>query len=238
MGEKEIVLVIVLLNFIGLLQVTSALTCYYCTNDLSGGSDSLRPYDADCGRFDYDDNTQEADSDNFGCSIIIYNTGYISRSIMWGGNYQDGDCVNLETSTQCYCEGDYCNTNSYCTQCGVTLTTPIVTEPTTESTTKIITSNTETTSLTSTKPSGGLKCYQCIACDTVDDSTPVVSDETYRSCVTTAFLNSAEVIRGGNYDEHPDGECAQHTESLSCWCTSDICNDKVFGRLQELLDSN
>ncbi|CAL4150208.1 unnamed protein product, partial [Meganyctiphanes norvegica] len=84
---------------------------------------------------------------------------------------------------------------------------------------------TDTTTLASTTSPDSLACYQCIGCSSVDSSTPVISDASYQSCVTTVVLSDANVIRGGSYVLHPDGECAQDAEILSCWCSSSKCNN-------------
>ncbi|CAL4128746.1 unnamed protein product, partial [Meganyctiphanes norvegica] len=90
---------------------------------------------------------------------------------------------------------------------------------------------TDTTTLTTSNPpprttdDTNIACYQCMGCSSLDPSTPVISDANYQSCVTTVFLSDSNVIRGATYDQHPDGECIQTTEILSCWCTSSLCNN-------------
>ncbi|CAL4061084.1 unnamed protein product [Meganyctiphanes norvegica] len=189
------------------VQLSTAATCYFCTDD-PNDADDWPTYDADCGKFDYMGNT---DSLSFGgCSIRIYDSGYIDRWATIGN--EDGECIYETDSTACYCTGEYCNTDSFCADCGYPKPTP-----TTEGTTMTTTSSSTAAPVT-------LKCYQCINCGHVDNDTPVIEGE-YLSCVTTTVLESAEVIRGGSSKEHPDGECSQNTATLSCWCSEDLCND-------------
>ncbi|CAL4162880.1 unnamed protein product [Meganyctiphanes norvegica] len=220
---------------------SSAIMCYWCSND----SDSDLPFDPECGKFDYHGNTLGG-YDN--CSIILYDSGYISRWI--GGNGWDGgDCYYGEDFTACFCNHDECNTESYCAQCGYPKPTPTSdattsdSQPPTTDATSATTSNSQpptlysTTSITTnpqptttediitttTEAAGNLKCYNCIDCGT-EDSTPIIEDK-FLSCSTIVFLNSGEVIRSGSFDEHPDGECVEHTASVSCWCTDNLCNN-------------
>ncbi|CAL4059880.1 unnamed protein product, partial [Meganyctiphanes norvegica] len=179
---------------IGVTQAISSITCYSCTDDPDWGI-----YDPDCAKYSYT-GLSKTENDYDGCAIIIYADGYLWRGFSSGND--DGECVVWSRATECYCKGDYCNTGSYCSQCGYPRPTPA-----------------------STTPAISLACYQCIDCSIVDSSTPVISDASYQSCVTTVVLNDVNVIRGGSYDHHPDGECAQDSEILSCWCSSNLCNN-------------
>merc|ERR1712179_220295 len=71
----------------GVLVTTSALNCYFCTNNPDG--DGYRPYDPACGDRDYHGNQTRSSYDN--CATLILADGYISRSI-WSGNEDDGEC--------------------------------------------------------------------------------------------------------------------------------------------------
>ncbi|CAL4191711.1 unnamed protein product, partial [Meganyctiphanes norvegica] len=136
--------------------------------------------------------------------------GYIHRGIYGGLGEDDGECHSLSTATICMCKDDYCNTGSYCSQCEYPKPTP-GTDTTTEEMT-LTTSNqppptTDASTLASTPSPASLTCYECLGCSSIDSSTPVISDASYQSCVTTVSLNSGNVFRGGSYDQHPDGEC-------------------------------
>ncbi|CAL4126413.1 unnamed protein product, partial [Meganyctiphanes norvegica] len=232
-------------------QVTKArMTCYYCSTNTESGI----PYDSDCDSYYYNGSSISTYDGYTACDITVSDNGYVYR----GGafyDHTDGECSYGLDSTQCYCVGDYCNTESYCAQCGYPRPTPGTTElttlttsepppttmgPTTENTSEPPTTTMEpitattskpsqstssATTLTSAKPPGSLRCYNCINCSSVDeDSTDVLEDE-FLACTTIIFLDSTEVIRGGTYDEHPDGECVEHTASVSCWCSHDLCNN-------------
>ncbi|CAL4181390.1 unnamed protein product [Meganyctiphanes norvegica] len=188
---------------VGAAKVTTATiyTCYHCS-DIP--NDSL-PYDSECSEYSYDGLTTTTVFEV--CFIEIQDEGYMRRGT-GSSIYADGDCVYESGYTRCYCEGDLCNTESYCSQCGYPKPTP---------------GTSTTTEVTTTSP-GILSCYECIGCPSVDSSTPVFSDASYLSC-TTVVLNDANVIRGGSYDHHPDGECAQDDGILSCWCSSNLCNN-------------
>ncbi|CAL4094661.1 unnamed protein product, partial [Meganyctiphanes norvegica] len=189
------------------VQFTTAEICYGCTDD-PDDSDNFPPYDAECAQYDYRGHANDWGSD--GCSIKVYDNGYITR--MYASGHEDGDCVYGSGYTECFCTGVCCNTDSFCEHC---------TGLTTEDTTVTITTSSSTTSPAT------LKCYECINCDNVDDATPVIEGE-YMSCVTTIMLESGEVIRGGSSEEHPDGECSQNAATLSCWCSKDICNGNTI----------
>ncbi|CAL4214768.1 unnamed protein product, partial [Meganyctiphanes norvegica] len=206
----------------------TALNCYVCTDNPDDGSVD---YDADCGQYDYRRNTHTSDND--GCGIDIYDNGFTFRAP--SGGWADGECYHGTDHTFCNCASSLCNTDSFCAQCGyprptppgTTEYTPIATtvQPettSTEATTTVLPPHT-TTSFSTNTPAKR-KCYQCINCGHVEASTPVIEDA-FLSCMTTMVLESAEVIRSGSYTEYPDGECVAHTETLSCYCSKDLCND-------------
>ncbi|CAL4211672.1 unnamed protein product, partial [Meganyctiphanes norvegica] len=91
--------------------------------------------------------------------------------------------------------------------------------------------NTEATTSTTTKPAhttnpyGYLKCYDCLGCPSVGENTTTVVEGPYQSCLTIVD-NAHTVFRAGSYEEHPDGECVENTESISCWYSEDLCNDQ------------
>ncbi|CAL4083909.1 unnamed protein product, partial [Meganyctiphanes norvegica] len=207
---------------VGAAQVTTATaTCYRCSDDPG----DFLPYDPECSEYSYHGITDTHSSDT--CFIEIQDGGYLGRGT--SGSHEDGDCVYGSSYTRCYCEGDLCNTESYCSQCGYPKPTPgtsTTTEVTTLTTTNPPPPTTDDTTYTSTTTPGILSCYECIGCPSVDSSTPVISDASYLSCTTVVtVLNDANVIRGGSYDHHPDGECAEDSEIVYCWCTSNLCNN-------------
>ncbi|CAL4229961.1 unnamed protein product, partial [Meganyctiphanes norvegica] len=229
------------------------LTCYNCHDDPDGGSYTYTPYDPDCGHFYYNGNTDERVDAGLTCVTVIENSGYVTRGIYMSPGHADGECYYGSSYTRCHCTGDSCNTASYCEQCRYPKPTPSTTEVTTHPTSKSTIGTTEATSLTTKEPISTttddiaitttnqlewLKCYNCIDCSSVDESTPVIEDENFITCVTIMVVISKEVdvVRGGSYDEYVDGECVQHSEIFSCWCTSNLCNDKKFGHIQEILD--
>ncbi|CAL4097055.1 unnamed protein product [Meganyctiphanes norvegica] len=192
-------------------QVTSpTLTCYECTDNPTDNY----PYDPDCADYSYNVRTETWNVYD-ACYIRIYDDGYLERGIA-GSGHEDGDCRYGRGAdyTQCCCKGELCNTESFCSQCGYPWTSP---PPPGASTT--------TEAATTPSPTVSLVCYQCNGCSSVDSSsTPVISDARYQSCVTTV-PTSGIVSRNGSYDQHPDGECAQDSEIISCWCSSSLCNN-------------
>ncbi|CAL4065488.1 unnamed protein product [Meganyctiphanes norvegica] len=96
--------------------------------------------------------------------------------------------------------------------------------PTSIDTSPVTTTDPTSPTTTSSDPATTLRCYHCIDCGTVDEDTTPIIEDNFLSCSTIMILESVEVIRGGSYDAHPDGECVEHTESLSCWCNGDLCN--------------
>merc|ERR1712179_83976 len=100
--------------------VISARTCYHC-----GGNPNFGLYDPNCGDYAYDNKDHSMTSD-YSCSITIFAGGWIDRGPL-AHNHADGFCEHLPppspqypslARTICYCNGDYCNTNSFCEQCG------------------------------------------------------------------------------------------------------------------------
>ncbi|CAL4228685.1 unnamed protein product [Meganyctiphanes norvegica] len=206
-------LICCLLTIRGLQQVDCTSSCYECTDDQAYTD---FPYDPDCGSFGYHgDSILDSGIEDM-CSIVILNSGGIIRRANRG--FSDGQCRYQPSYTQCFCAGAFCNTNSFCGQCEYPRPTPSTTYA----------SSTLTTMKLST-PGSSLSCYSCIDCPTVDVSTPVVEDASFVTCVSTVLLSSGtEVVRGGSDEDHTDGECLQHSESLMCWCSSDLCNDGTF----------
>ncbi|CAL4153325.1 unnamed protein product, partial [Meganyctiphanes norvegica] len=198
-GVLRFITVVLVLTVV---QFTTAKICYECTDEPNNGG--FPPYDAECAQYDYRGHSNTWHTD--GCSIKVYDTGYITR--LYSDGYEDGDCVYGSGYTECFCTSNYCNTDSFCDDC-----------------TDLTTENTTTTS--STTSPATLTCYECINCGHIDDATPVIVGE-YMSCVTTILLESAEVIRGGSSKEHSDGECSQNTATLSCWCSEDLCNGNTI----------
>ncbi|CAL4062135.1 unnamed protein product [Meganyctiphanes norvegica] len=220
MNKHQAIGICVFTQVVGVTQVTTAsITCYMCTDDPMIGF----PYDPACGDYSYSGRAETWDGADT-CYITINEGGYMLRGIYVGQGHGDGDCTYGIGYTACYCKGGLCNTESYCSQCGYPMPTPG--SSTTIETTTLTTTNPPTTDASTISPDT-LTCYQCMGCSSVDSSTPVNSDTSYQSCVTTISLSSGYVIRGGSYDQHPDGECAQHTEIITCWCsTKDLCNDE------------
>ncbi|CAL4088897.1 unnamed protein product, partial [Meganyctiphanes norvegica] len=189
------------------LIAVTALTCESVTADITcyycSDNPSDESYDPACGIYEYQGQTQNFGEYHDTCTITIYDKGYVLRGVS-AGPFEDGECFEQDGYyTGCHCRGDLCNTHSFCAQCGYPKPTPT--------------------------PAETLKCYQCIDCAIVDeDTTPVVEDK-YLSCASTVFMNSTEVIRSGSYEEHTDGECIQHMETLTCWCSQDLCNNDQIG---------
>ncbi|CAL4189392.1 unnamed protein product, partial [Meganyctiphanes norvegica] len=190
-------------------QVTvPTLTCYECTDNPTDGY----PYDPDCADYSYSGRTGTWNYYD-ACYIRIYDHGYLERGIA-GSGHEDGDCRYGTDYTVCYCKSDYCNTESFCSQCGYPRPTP---QPSASTTTE---------ATTSTPSPVRLACYQCMGCSNVDSSTPVITDARYQSCVTTVTMDTGNVSRDGSYAQHPDGECDQDAGIISCWCSSSsLCNN-------------
>ncbi|CAL4096304.1 unnamed protein product [Meganyctiphanes norvegica] len=211
---KQIIIQVICVAVFSGIQVTEALTCYHCTNDPRENTGF--PYDANCGQYDYHgDSTVQGDDTT--CYVALWNDRYVQRGRLGSHAYDEGDCRYESLFTQCFCKGELCNTNSFCAECGYPRPTPTTTEQ--------ITSTTYPTTLTK-EPGMTLRCYSCIDCPRVEDSTPVIEAD-FLTCVSTIFLNNAEVIRSGSYEDQLDG-CIQNAETISCYCSSDICNDYHF----------
>ncbi|CAL4080491.1 unnamed protein product, partial [Meganyctiphanes norvegica] len=96
-------------------------------------------------------------------------------------------------------------------------------------------SSTTMTTVEPSPPSGSLSCYTCFNCPAIDESTPVIEDATFVTCVSIFPLEFSEVIRSGSDEDHPDGACIQHSQTLMCWCSTDLCNDGVLPQNYQLL---
>ncbi|CAL4121028.1 unnamed protein product [Meganyctiphanes norvegica] len=229
MDQQTILLFIALLTTAAVRLSTAVKACYSCS-DVPGHDE----YDSQCGAYDYRGHTH----DDFiwqNCFLKIYECGYVTRGGTTG-YHEEGYCSNWPGGITCYCQNYYCNTDSYCEKC-VSSSTPGTPEHTTITTTEPLTTTytstttaeppsptTDATLATTSDPAATFSCYNCMDCATVDeDTTPIIEDK-FLSCSTIVILESVVVIRGGNYDAHPDGECVTNTGSVQCWCTGDICN--------------
>ncbi|CAL4096471.1 unnamed protein product [Meganyctiphanes norvegica] len=196
---------------IGVQVSTAKYMCYDCSDN----PNNFFPYDPDCGKYDYNNLNFSVTGERENCLITIDYHGSINRGGTSGTEHEDGDCdYDGSSSTTCWCKGDYCNTDSYCSQCGYPKPTP---------------TEAVTTSATTELPGSSLQCYNCIGCSSVEEGTTPVVEDGFLSCMTTVFLDSSQVIRGGNYEEHPDGECIGNSETFSCWCSQDLCNNDQIG---------
>ncbi|CAL4059745.1 unnamed protein product, partial [Meganyctiphanes norvegica] len=219
------------------LQEALCITCYRCTNDVSI-DDNNRPFDPDCGSLQYDGITVDLDYDY--CIIVLWENGALSRGVFNAtSGYEDGECRDYLSTWgwgECLCTQDLCNTGNFCEQCDFPWVPPTTAEQTTTAhvtTTPITATSTSEPEATTTEGSG-LICYHCADCSNIDDSIPVIQDSSFSSCVSTVFLNSEHVIRGGSKEPRPDGECEQFEATFSCWCSSDNCNDQTFSQIMDL----
>ncbi|CAL4122324.1 unnamed protein product [Meganyctiphanes norvegica] len=211
----------------GLLQVTTAeITCYECTDD---PDNAYHTYDPQCGSYHYQGHTDNMNGYDT-CGIGIFNNGYTKRFIATTVS-GDGECNYPYSLTECLCKGILCNSNSFCAQCGYPRPTPGTTEATTTTTTTVtttptpLTTHVTTTLATTSVPLQNIKCYSCVGCFIVEEGTTPVVEDGFTSCMTTVYQDRSQVIRGGSYEEHPDGECIGNKEAFSCWCSSkDLCN--------------
>ncbi|CAL4157988.1 unnamed protein product, partial [Meganyctiphanes norvegica] len=215
---KQIIIQLICVAVLSGIQVTNALTCYHCTDNPGEGSG--RPYVADCGRFDYQGASTEQGDDTT-CYIAITNDGFVQRGRSESPIFYQGGCQYGTSFTGCFCKGGLCNTHSFCAHCGYPRPTPTTTEQTTSTTDPTTLTPVSTEPPTPSNPT--LRCYTCVDCPEVEDSTHVIEGD-FLTCVSTIFLNSAEVIRSGSHEDQPD-ECIHHAETLSCYCSSDLCND-------------
>ncbi|CAL4179628.1 unnamed protein product [Meganyctiphanes norvegica] len=202
------------LAFILLVALTTAsvqptngyVTCYQCYEDPTESDSDW--YDPLCGAYDYHGLwTSVGDSYWIGCHIKIYDNGYVRRGGV-EGDFPTELCSYDSDSTSCFFKGSFSNTGSYCEECGYPKPTP---------------------GTTTSDPATTLRCYHCIDCGTVEEGTTPIIEDNFPSCSTILLLGSNEVIRGGSYDAHPDGECATTTDSVQCWCNGDLCNKNTIG---------
>ncbi|CAL4197575.1 unnamed protein product [Meganyctiphanes norvegica] len=215
------------------LQEVLSITCYNCTSDEFFDDDG-RPFDPDCGSLQYDGLTAESSHYTY-CITVLWESGAVIRGFFHEtSGFEDGECRDNDPHWgECFCTHDRCNTGNYCEQCDYIW--PPITNITTAAPTTLASTNEPIT----TTEGSSLICYHCVDCSSIDDSTPVIQDPAFSSCVSTVFLTSTEVVRGGTRELRPDGECEQYNSILSCWCSTDFCNDEIFGQLNKAsLDDN
>ncbi|CAL4088153.1 unnamed protein product, partial [Meganyctiphanes norvegica] len=223
------------------LQEAFSINCYSCTNDENIDDDHERPFDLECGHLQYEGISNSSDY-NY-CFIELWDNGAVSRGIFdQFSGYEDGDCQGYgHPWGSCICTSDLCNTGNFCEHCNFPWVPPTTmaftsTDHITTVPTKTTTSNESTsTPITTTTGGSGLICYHCVNCSNIEDTTPVIQDSAFSLCVSTVFLNSGEVVRGGTKEQRPDGECEQYNYMLTCWCSLDFCNNKTFAELKESL---
>ncbi|CAL4151571.1 unnamed protein product [Meganyctiphanes norvegica] len=218
-----VILLILAVLCCSLLQVTTVeITCYECTDN----PDGTHTYDSLCGSYHYQGHTENRNGSDT-CGIQIFDNGHIYRFIA-GNIFYDGECYYDGSNTACFCKGVLCNTDSFCAQCGYPRPTPGTTEATTTTVTTTPappTTDATTTMTTTSDPVHGVKCFSCVGCFNVEEGTTPVVEDGFTSCMTTVYWQDrSQVIRGGSYQEHPDGECIGNTEQFSCWCSTDLCN--------------
>ncbi|CAL4135673.1 unnamed protein product [Meganyctiphanes norvegica] len=223
-----------------LFKTGHTLSCYGCHS----ADSSLGDYDATCAEDGYTGNVM-ADTTVKVCFTEVYTdgSGVVRRSGWPTSGWSDGSCYETGHSIMCFCSSDTCNSD-LCFHCSFTTVEPHTTSEhsTTEhSTSGLLTTSegnttdditTEPLSTTilppvSTTPVKTLNCYSCFNCAIVDSDTPVADNGDYKACFTslTHIGTEAVVIRGGDYDEHGDGECDHENSTFTCYCTGDLCND-------------
>ncbi|CAL4114266.1 unnamed protein product, partial [Meganyctiphanes norvegica] len=203
----------------GLAHVADAeVSCYACTDD---PNDTNYFHDANCSTYDYGGFVLHNMFEDY-CNIHINDNGYIERHVSINA-HEDGGCLYYADHTTCVCKGNYCNTHSYCEHCFPTTAT---TEPTTTSTPPppATTKPPTTDASTETTSEHTLRCFNCIGCSNVEEGDTAVIEDEFLACMTAVVLDSGVVIRGGSYEEHPDGECVGNTGTIECWCNQDLCN--------------
>ncbi|CAL4112086.1 unnamed protein product, partial [Meganyctiphanes norvegica] len=231
-------LVCVVTLIIGASEVTAALTCYMCSEDPHYSN-----YDPECADYSYKGRTETSDGFNT-CYITIFLDEYLHR----GGTsseYDDGDCYNGGSATECYCKGDNCNTDSFCSQCGYPKPTPgttTTTEATTLTTTKPPSPTTDSTTLTTTNPppstaDNTITCYQCFDDPASGVYDPDCADYRYDGrtwdgavvCYIVIY-NNGYLQRGPLVDGagHDDGECYYGSDFTECYCKSAYCNTESY----------
>ncbi|CAL4064178.1 unnamed protein product [Meganyctiphanes norvegica] len=86
------------------------IDCYYCSNY---NPDDMWYYDAECNSTSYSRNSLHCD-DCDSCYTHVEKDGRVLRWADWHRGAEN--CSIHDTYTLCYCQGDYCNTNT-CEHC-------------------------------------------------------------------------------------------------------------------------
>ena len=254
--QYQVLLQLILVMFTGAQFATDTFSCYQCWdlkkdlndlidlnafNDLNGDNN----YDENCGDFSYNDIAHLKYNCSI-CQVKIYEDSV--ERLCWNGEYgvtehYDGECqIGITHSgpafsqqyTACWCEGDFCNTNNYCSHCGSPKTTP---SPSAATTTTPSPSSTITTAsslgslnnpdspIVSLEPGKGLQCYSCLNCDDVNDSTPVIQND-FQTCEITILKDSGIINRGGSNVHLSEVGCEDFGDIAICHCSGDLCNDR------------
>ncbi|CAL4114873.1 unnamed protein product, partial [Meganyctiphanes norvegica] len=237
-----IMIIPIIIIIAALLNEGHSLQCYYCQDFSAEGAWT---YDANCSENGYDGHVYDGDYGEITyCRTDIYSNGMVSRGLHTGDD--SGSCLeNHDTHGEyvsCFCQDELCN-NDLCSECGGftttdvstpgstplwTTTSPSVTTMPASVTTQPMESSTTTQpgDTTTKQPSEDLQCYTCVNCPTVGDNTALVSDPEYNTCFTMMFLDGNTVYRGGSTVVEEDGHCIMQTDSMTCFCTHDACNDQ------------
>ncbi|CAL4187677.1 unnamed protein product [Meganyctiphanes norvegica] len=196
-------------------------TCYECSTDPESAGST---YDEDCGDPSYDGNYYVSTSQP-GCATFILDNGYMWRGFATQSDIEGEVCQHgyfASSGLQCWCIGYKCNSH-LCEEC-IDATTTTTTATTTTTTTTIAATIPTTTEH---QPSKGLSCYSCVGCPTVDETTPVVFDEDFLTCVIIE-TSPEHVVRSGGLYAYPDGECYVSDHNvLFCHCTTSLCNGSL-----------
>ncbi|CAL4113414.1 unnamed protein product, partial [Meganyctiphanes norvegica] len=184
---------------------TDKVSCYHCS---SIHDDYDYEYDPECNSSHYH-NTSLTEQ-GYTCRTVVLDDGNVRR--FSNNDYSEDElCDYGDYWVGCNCFEQFCNSD-LCEWCG--------SEPKTTTEALQTTTNTLTTT-------NDLRCYSCIDCAQVDDSTLILSSSDYQACSTSYFLLSGTVRRGASLDYHPDGECLDEGTTLNCFCHTDLCNDNV-----------